>query len=318
MSNNINTTSGNSTTQERKVIILAGATGNLGKRIADFLVKKNTIVKAIVRRESTSKEIVSLREKGVSIFESDFNNISELSRACSGGNCIISALSGLREVIVDLQFKLVKAAVEAGVPRFIPSDFSIDFTQLSAGTNRNLDFRREFSERLEKEPVSATSILNGMFMELLPVEAHIILKGIKRIMYWGDADQPMDFTTINDTARFTAEAALDTTTPRYLKIAGEVTSIRGLKKIVTEVYENKFGLMRLGGLGVLKNMIKLTRLMSPNNNELYPPWQGMQYLHNMLSGKPKLEPLDNERYPEIKWTSIRDILSKYILKECKK
>lgn len=48
----------------------------------------------------------------------------------------------------------------------------------------------------------------------------------------------------------------------------------------------------------------------PKNDELYPAWQGMQYLHNMLSGKAKLEPLDNDRYPEIKWTSVYEVLSK--------
>jgi hypothetical protein len=32
-------------------------------------------------------------------------------------------------------------------------------------------------------------------------------------------------------------------------------------------------------------------------DKLFSPWQGMQYLENMISGKGKLEPLDNDRYP---------------------
>jgi hypothetical protein len=35
----------------------------------------------------------------------------------------------------------------------------------------------------------------------------------------------------------------------------------------------------------------------------------MQYMHNMFSGKAKLEPLDNDRYPGIRWTTVRDVLA---------
>lgn len=46
----------------------------------------------------------------------------------------------------------------------------------------------------------------------------------------------------------------------------------------------------------------------PTSDEVFPPWQGMQYLHNMFSGLPKLAPLDNTRYPEIRWTPVREVL----------
>jgi hypothetical protein len=35
-------------------------------------------------------------------------------------------LAGLREVVIDAQKKLLDAAIAAGVPRFIPSDYSLD------------------------------------------------------------------------------------------------------------------------------------------------------------------------------------------------
>jgi len=41
---------------------------------------------------------------------------------------VVSALAGLRDVIVETQAALLDAAIKARVPRFIPSDFSIDFT----------------------------------------------------------------------------------------------------------------------------------------------------------------------------------------------
>jgi hypothetical protein len=35
----------------------------------------------------------------------------------------------------------------------------------------------------------------------------------------------------------------------------------------------------------------------------------MQYLHNMFTGLPKLESLDNDRYPDIQWTKVREVLA---------
>ena len=286
--------------QEAVTIIVAGATGDLGARITAALLARGARVWALVRVGSTSTRIADLRQQGATIVEVDYGNASELAAACAGGACVVSALSGLADVMVDVQTALLDAAVAAGVPRFIPSDFAIDFTKLPPGTNRNLDFRRAFGERLDQAPIAATSVLNGMFADLLTGQAPVVLAAIKRVVYWGDADQLLDFITIDNTAAFTAAAALDPTTPRYLRIAGEVASA---------ATGNEYRLLRVGGLDLLDVMIKITRTLIPQNDEVFPPWQGMQYLRNMFSGVVKLTPLDNNRYPEIQWTSVRDVLT---------
>ena len=291
------------------IIILAGATGNLGGRIARAILERGANVRAVVRHNSDPNKVEELRKRGAAIAEVDFDSVPELTRACSGGSCVISALSGLRDVIVETQTLLLDAAVKAGVPRFIPSDFAIDFTKLPPGTNRNLDLRREFHERLDKAPIEATSILNGMFTDLLTGQAPIILFKLHRVVYWEDADQRLDFTTIDDTSEFTAAAALDHSTPRFLRIAGDQISARALVEIASEVTGGKFHLFRAGGLGRLKTLIKVTRVVLPQSSAVYPPWQGMQYLYDMFSGRAKLEPLDNERYPGTRWTTARDVLA---------
>jgi nucleoside-diphosphate-sugar epimerase len=158
-------------------------------------------------------------------------------------------------------------------------------------------------------PIQATSILNGMFMDLLTGQAPVVLFKIKRILYWGSADQPLDFTTIANTAEYTAAAALDPTTPRYLRVAGEVATVRDLQVAAGAATGQRFRRLRAGGLWLLKLMIKITRRLAPASKEVFPPWQGMQYLHNMFTGLPKLESLDNDRYPDIQWTKVREILT---------
>jgi uncharacterized protein YbjT (DUF2867 family) len=292
-----------------KTIILAGATGDLGYRIASYLLNSGATVKALVRGDSNNHSVSMLQKQGLLLAEVDFNNQSQLVKACEGGACLVSALNGLEDVMVGVQTQLLQAASNAGVQRFIPSDYCIDYTKLSYGSNRNLDLRRQFSKYIDKTSIVATSILNGMFTDLLTGQAPIILSGIKRVVYWGNSQQLMDFTTIENTAEYTARVALDDSTPRFLRIAGDVMNANGLKKAASEATGKQYHLLRAGGLNRLQTMIKITRTLLPKKKEVFPPWQGMQYLHNMSTGLPKLEPLDNHRYTGIHWTTVQEVLT---------
>lgn len=292
-------------------IVLAGATGNLGGRMVKALRERQARVRALVRSGAAQQRLSQLQELGVEIASVDYTNASELTAACSGASCVVSALAGLRDVIVETQTLLLDASIGAGVPRFIPSDYSIDFTGFPAGDNRNLDLRREFHQRLEQTPIAATTIFNGAFADMLTGQMPLILFKLKRVLYWENADQRMDFTTMNDTAAFTASAALDPSTPRFLRIAGDQLSSRELAAVVSEVTGEKYRLLRAGSLKMLGRLIKVARALSPGEKELYPAWQGMQYMRNMFDGRAKLNPLDNDRYPGIRFTTARDVLSAF-------
>ena len=290
-------------------IVVAGATGDLGGRIARALRERGANVRALVRHGTAQDRIERLRELGVEIAGVDLHSASEVRAACAGAACVVSALQGLRDVIVETQAALLDAAVEAGVPRFIPSDYSIDFTRFPPGQNRNLDLRREFHERFAERPISATTVFCGAFAELLTGSMPLVLFRLNRVLCWENADQRMDFTTMDDAAAFTASAALDPSTPRFLRIAGDQVSARELTVIAGEVTGKRFRLVCPGGLTMLGAFIAAARAAAPAENELYPAWQGMQYMRNMFDGRAKLRPLDNDRYPGVRWTSVRDVLS---------
>jgi hypothetical protein len=76
-----------------------------------------------------------------------------------------------------------------------------------------------------------------------------------------------------------------------------------------EVTGREFRLFRAGGLGMLGAIIALARTVAPAKRDVFPAWQGMQYMRNMFDGRAKLAPLDNDRYPGIRWTTARDVLS---------
>ncbi len=297
-------------TLTRDVVVLAGGTGDLGGRIAGALVRRGASVRALVRPGTASDKRDALAKLGAVVVEVDFGDAAALAAACAGGACVVSALSGLRDVIVDMQGRLLDAAVAAGVPRFIPSDYSLDFTALRPGSNRNFDLRRELRARLDRAPIRTTSIFNGAFADMLAGEMPLIIRPIRRVLYWDSADQRFALTTKDDTAAFTAAAALDPNAPRDLHIAGSEVSARDLAEVMSEVTGRRFKPLRAGSLGGLARVTGLVRRLFPQAGSVFPAWQGMQYLQNMFGGEAPSGPVDNGRYPDLAWTGIRDVLSR--------
>jgi hypothetical protein len=64
----------------------------------------------------------------------------------------------------------------------------------------------------------------------------------------------------------------------------------------------------VGTVGTLGVMIRLTKLVAPQSEATFPAWQGMQYMRDQFSGRAKLSPLDNARYPDMRWTSASNYL----------
>ncbi len=299
----------------KKTIIIAGATGNLGERIAQILCQKGAEVRAIVRESSDVEKVRRLESMGIKVFKVNMLNVEEITKACAGVDCVVSALAGLRDVIIDTQKVLLDAAIAAGVPRFIPSDYSLDFTKFKEGENRNLDLRREFHTYLDKAPIAATTIFNSAFMDMLTDQMPLILFKQKRILYWGNADHKMAFTTVQNTAEYTANVALDPSTPRYLHIAGDQLSPREFQSLLTDLTGEKFGFFRPGGLGLLSTIIKIARFFNSGTQDLYPAWQGMQYMRNMIDDRSNLDKSDNNRYADIQWMSVKDLISAHLKNE---
>ena len=125
--------------------------------------------------------------------------------------------------------------------------------------------------------------------------------------YWEDPDWCIDFTTMDDTATFTA-AALDEATPRLLRIASFQISPRELSAVAGEVNKRPFPLVRLGTRAELAAQIQQVRAANPaGEQEMYANWQQMQYMLSMFSVQN--EPFDNARYPDLTWTGAHSVLA---------
>jgi hypothetical protein len=289
-------------------IVVAGATGNLGTRIVRALRARGADVVALARTSSKEEKVHALRALGAEVAVVDMSSAAAIAEAIGGAACLVSAVQGLREVIVDGQGVLLDAALAAGVPRFIPSDFSTDFTKLAEGDNRNFDLRRAFHARLDQAKIRATAIFNGAFAEILTYNVPALDLKAQTVGYWDDADWSMDFTTMDDVAAYTAAAAFDSDAPAQLRIASFQVSPRQLSEVAGKIFHRPFPLVEKGTRAELRAYNDRERAAHPEGEtEIFPRWQQSQYLHSMFSTHH--ESLDNERYPGLVWTNLEAVLA---------
>ena len=295
-----------------KFVAVAGSAGQLGSLIALALRNRNVAVKALVRPGTAASRTQIVRNAGVVTEEVDFTNILALTKTLTGASTVVSALQGLRDVMLGVQGALLDASVAAKIQRFIPSDFSLDFTKTTPGSNRNLDLRRDFHAKLNASGIEWTSIMCGGFMEMVTSgQMPMINDRWHRIMHFGSADQKLDFSTMPDVAAYTAAVAADPNpTPTFLRIAGDSFSAAEMAAIATRVRGGqKYKPMWMGSVGFLRVLISILKMVIGGvQDKLLPPWQGMQYLENMVSGDGTLDPLENGRYPDLVWTTIETAL----------
>jgi hypothetical protein len=83
-------------------------------------------------------------------------------------------------------------------------------------------------------------------MDLLTTDMPLILLNKMDFML-GNANQILEFTTTENVAEFTAAAAVDENTPRYLRIAGDKLSCNDFVKLLTELTTKK----KLHNIGAL-------------------------------------------------------------------
>lgn len=289
--------------------LVAGATGDIGRRIVRELRALNANVRVLTRPGAS--DVPFADDDGIHVVTADYKDPAALRAAMDGVDVVVSAVSGARPVIVDAQRALLTAAVAAGVPRFIPSDYSGDYRRITPGSNRNFELRREFQANLDAVPIRASSVLIGAFTDMLTGQAPLVVPKLKRVLFWSDPDQLMDFTSKDDTARVTARVAFDDDAPRFVEVAGDRVSARDLAGAMTRITGETYRVQWAGTTGTLAGMARVMRSRSSDSASAFPAWQGMQYMVSMYNGESELQYVDNNRYGSMTWVSAEDVLAEH-------
>ncbi|WUH98959.1 hypothetical protein OHR68_36515 [Spirillospora sp. NBC_00431] len=106
-----------------------------------------------------------------------------------------------------------------------------------------------------------------------------------------------------DTAAYTATVSLDPRTAgRPVRVAGDVLTMKEFHAALERGTGRRLRLRRRGGVDDLATEIKRRQATATSPAD----YVALQYVWAMVTGKAKLDPLDNDRYPAVRPAGVTD------------
>jgi uncharacterized protein YbjT (DUF2867 family) len=193
------------------MILVAGATGQVGSEVCRLLRARDEEVRALVRPSSDPGRVAALRELGVEVVEGDLRSPETLDAACSGVSAVVSTASATsRPVAGDTvlnvdgagQLALIEAAAGAGVEHFV-------FVSFSGGIDVDMPLsrsKRSVERQLQDSGMSWTVLRPTAFMEvwLSPIVGFNVPAA--SVAVFGTGGAPVSYVSLQDVARFCVES----------------------------------------------------------------------------------------------------------------
>ena len=188
-----------------KNVLVVGATGNLGPHIVKALVKNGHNVSAVLRSKTIADiaKTKPLTDQGVQLLEGSFEDYDSLKRACRNKNVVISC-AGADQILN--QIHLARAAEDAGVERFIPSEFGIDPYIAEKGSCDLYDAKLALQKQIKDTGVGFTPIYTNGFMQFWATGLGELgaLSPPDRVKVFGDGNMSAYMTALGDIGHYTA------------------------------------------------------------------------------------------------------------------
>jgi hypothetical protein len=203
-------------------IAIAGFTGKMARLITTSLLSRHPNIQIHGLCRSPSKVDAKLLENpSIKIFEANSTDSAALRRGLSGTSACICCYLGDYTLMIDGQKTLIDACIAENIPRYIASDWCIDFRPLEFGDHPSKDPMKHIQGYLEEKEqagkIKGVHVLNGAFMEVMWAPFLGLTDAKAGVFkYFGTGDEKLDMTTYADTAAFTAEVAADPSATGFL------------------------------------------------------------------------------------------------------
>lgn len=206
-----------------KNIIIAGASGNLGGPILNYFLESPLNVTVLTRQESKSEF-----PSNVKVIKTDYTK-DNLVSALKGQDAVLSFLGS--PGLGDAQLALIDAAAEAGIKRFIPSEFGhntgsdkiVNIVPLFGG-------KRKFVERIKSHPsLTWTAVITGLFFDWGYKRGTVVDVKNGTATVWDDGDVPVSTTNLRIIGQtlvklLTDSAAYEDSQNKYIYLASHTTT----------------------------------------------------------------------------------------------
>jgi uncharacterized protein YbjT (DUF2867 family) len=206
-------------------ILIVGATGHLGRELVKACRQQGHEAHALVRpatRQDPAK-MQPLQAAGATLHEGSLADHDRLLRACRAVDVVISAVGGMQ---VTDQGTLVQAVKEAGVQRFVPSDFGLDPAASGPGSCLLFDAKAVVQQTVKASGIPYTFIhSNGFFTYWAGSLGDLTRLGgtlpPDEVNVYGDGNVMGALTSLPDVAAVTVRAVSD---PRMVNEEMHITA----------------------------------------------------------------------------------------------
>ncbi len=230
--------------ENKRPILVFGATGRQGGAVADALLKAGWPVRAIVRDISAAKSI-ALRQAGAELVQGSFADLDAIRAQMDSAHGVFSVLpANLSEAEeVRIGCAIADLAAESGVAHLVYSS-GASSGDTPTGIAR-FDAKPRIEAHIRNLPVTATIIRPMIFMDMLINPAFGISEG--RYTFFLRPDQSMQLIAVEDIGKFAAAIFADRIRfgGRTIKIASDTVTGRELGEIFSEVAGRPIAYSRL-------------------------------------------------------------------------
>ncbi|KAH9206227.1 putative isoflavone reductase like protein P3 [Leptodontidium sp. 2 PMI_412] len=182
-----------------KYVALAGATGNLGSKVLDALLKSGDFVVTALKRVGSETTVPA----PVKVVEVDYDSLDMLRLALEGQDAVICALGMGTDASVHNQ--LIDASIAANIKRFIPSEFAFDVKNSLARRlpifENKLKVMEHLEEKIRKSRMTYTYIINSAFLDWGLQHNFILDLSQCNPTIFGSGDEPFSTTTMATAAK---------------------------------------------------------------------------------------------------------------------
>jgi len=230
------------------MILVAGATGLVGREVCKLLLDRKKAVRAMLRRTSNSELVAELKRRGAESVEADLKNPKSLDAACRNIETVVSTISstfsrqeGDSIETVDRQgnINLIDAAKRAGVRRFVFVSFDHQNAPVPAPLT---EAKKAVEQHLMKSGMEYAILHASFFMEVWLTPALGFDPANGKATIYGSGTNPISWISLFDVAAFAA-ASVDHTAARnrIIGLGGpEAISPLDLVKIFENVTGRRF------------------------------------------------------------------------------
>ncbi|KAH7403594.1 NmrA family protein-like protein [Cadophora sp. MPI-SDFR-AT-0126] len=289
-----------------RTIAIAGITGKFAQCIAKtLLADPNVSIRGYCRNSAKLSKAI-LDSSRFEVIRGEFDDPEVVRKFVHGSDIVICCYFGGADLMIKGQKVLIDACEQENVPRYVASDFAVDFTKIPDEAPFPKQSTKIIMEYLKSKKVQGVHILVGVLMETFWSPYFQLYDAQSRTLsHWGTREDIWELTTFQTAADYTAAIALDPYAAGVFRFLADRKSPIEIKNVFDEIYGQPLNLSSLGSLHALDESVHAAARAHPDD---LTTWGAIGFTLWCINGKAYLGDVDNAKYPQVKTVDLEAFL----------